>query len=120
MSPEHLAISFKYRTFFHFEMTIRNLEVFIFCFGYTLFVTLPKVINSGLILLPYQGKKNSIWDKKKNCSIFLFEFNSGLQSTPLKKKTDAKKELIITKREEDEDEESEEEWEDVEGNTSAI
>ncbi|XP_039187717.1 DNA repair protein complementing XP-C cells [Crotalus tigris] len=39
---------------------------------------------------------------------------SGLQSIPLKKKTDAKKELIITKREEDEDEESEEEWEDVE------
>ncbi|KAM6468596.1 DNA repair protein complementing XP-C cells isoform 3-T3 [Liasis olivaceus] len=39
---------------------------------------------------------------------------SGLQSTPLKKETDAKKALIITKREEDEDEESEEEWEDVE------
>ncbi|XP_007429703.1 DNA repair protein complementing XP-C cells isoform X2 [Python bivittatus] len=38
---------------------------------------------------------------------------SGLQSTPLKKETDAKK-AIITKREEDEDEESEEEWEDVE------
>ncbi|XP_070594442.1 DNA repair protein complementing XP-C cells [Erythrolamprus reginae] len=39
---------------------------------------------------------------------------SGLQRTPLKKKTDAKKELIVTKREEDEDEESEEEWEEVE------
>ncbi|XP_026578870.1 DNA repair protein complementing XP-C cells isoform X2 [Pseudonaja textilis] len=39
---------------------------------------------------------------------------SRLQRTPLKKKTDAKKELIFTKKEEDEDEESEEEWEDVE------
>ncbi|KAG8128084.1 hypothetical protein E2320_014981 [Naja naja] len=44
--------------------------------------------------------------------------SSSLQRTPLKKKTDAKKELIITKREEDEDEESEEEWEDVEGSMS--
>ncbi|XP_063147747.1 DNA repair protein complementing XP-C cells isoform X2 [Candoia aspera] len=47
-------------------------------------------------------------------STVLDVLKSGLQSTPLKKETDAKKALIITKGEEDEDEESEEEWEDVE------
>lgn len=47
MSPEALVISSEFCTFFHLAMIIRNLEVFIFCFGYTQFAMLSKVINCG-------------------------------------------------------------------------